>query len=267
MSGPLERAGHKKREKKRRKKIFWSRSAGPKRSGLDPACAGERPVNGPVVVVCQTGDNSTKRPLDANLRYCYGCGKPTLTPQASYADTPNNVRLTMNQKEIQTGITVYDSGPLPLLIRVPCLALGLFCFLLACDLVSHRAFGVGIIFATPPETPSGFIPALLAAIVLSWFMFLAFFGRNRIFWIPSSQELVLKYRGLFFCKTSKHIHRDTISFVAIRRGRLLASTFWDLYVMDPKGKRRWLTRSYDEDKAKFVARTIAQAVGVIYKPL
>lgn len=171
----------------------------------------------------------------------------------------------MNQKKIQTGITVYDSGRVPFLIRVPCLALGIFCFLIACDLISHRVFGVGIIFASSPDTPLGFIPALLGMTILSWFMFHVWFGWNRIVWMPSSQELVLNYRNLLFRKTSKHIHRDAISFVAIRRGRLLTGTFWDLYVVNPEGKRRWLTRQYSEVKAATVAHVIAEAVGAQYK--
>jgi hypothetical protein len=157
-------------------------------------------------------------------------------------------------------ITLYDSGRVPLLIRIPCLALGLLCLSALADLLSRHVFGVGVGFLSTRPGPFGLIPALLGTGILSYGMLSIWFGRNRICWIPASRELVSEGMNLWW-RSRTRIPRDVISSIAVEKGSV-KSSFWDLYAVKSDGTRVWLTRQNVESEAMTVARNIAGGVGV-----
>jgi hypothetical protein len=159
---------------------------------------------------------------------------------------------------------LYDSGRLPLWVRILCLLFAVVCIILAGDLVWLRLFGRSLISpAAAPKTPLGWFPAVAATMLLAiWFLQL-WTGRKRILWESGSRQLIVEDRWLLGTAKTSLAQSDLVS-IQVRRGRTLFSRWWDIYAQDSCCKARRLTQLSAEADARAVA---AQIAGAIERPL
>jgi hypothetical protein len=155
---------------------------------------------------------------------------------------------------------LYDSGRVPLWLRLPCLLLALLCLAIAIDLVALPVAGQTLLLPPPVELPLGWLPAVLGAVLLAAFLSQVWLGRKRILWEAGCGELLLEDRWLLGT-SRRRIGRPALAAVQVRLKRLRASTFWDIYIRGRCGRVTWLTRAYAGADAQAVGGRIAAAIG------
>jgi hypothetical protein len=90
-------------------------------------------------------------------------------------------------------------------------------------------------------------------------MIQVWYGRKRIFWDAAGQRLVVEDRLLIWT-VRRRIPASQVTSIEARRGRSLASTFWDIYACAPMGKTTWLTRAYKQEDAADIAQRLARTM-------
>ena len=157
---------------------------------------------------------------------------------------------------------IYDTGRLPLWIRLPSALLGLFVSVLWIDLVLEHIVGLDfrLLIAGPISTPLGVAPALVGLALLALFFFQVWFGRKRILFAPEPQQLVVEDYWLAGVWRSR-LAVSEIEQIKLKCGRALSSRFWNIYAVSPTVRATWLTRCRDRARARDVAERIATAIG------
>ena len=158
--------------------------------------------------------------------------------------------------KLDSDTPVYDGGRAPWWVRVPCLLLGVVCLLLLADLLCARLLNLHWLDA---RTPLGVVPAVLALVLLAFWMIQVWYGRKRIFWDAAGQRLMVEDRLLIWT-VRRRIPASQVTSIEVRRGRTLASTFWDIYACAPMGKTTWLTRAYEKEDAADIAQRLARTL-------
>ena len=138
-------------------------------------------------------------------------------------------------------------------MRVPCLLLGVVCLLLLADLLCARLLNLHWLDA---RTPLGVVPAILALVLLAFWLIQIWYGRKQIFWNAAGQRLVVVDRLLAWT-VRKQIPASQVTSIEVRRGRTITSTFWDIYACASMGKKTWLTRAYKQEDAADIAQRLA----------
>jgi hypothetical protein len=160
-------------------------------------------------------------------------------------------------------IIVYDSGRLPLWLRVPTLVFGLFPCVLLFDVVCEHVLGIPsrILLSGPSTTPAGVPIAVIAIALLALFMVNTWVARRRILLVNGGQELLVEVPWLFGTSRAR-ISVPAIVRVEVRCATLRAKTFWDVYAVILANRvGGWLTRCYSEEDANEVGGRISNAVG------
>jgi hypothetical protein len=65
---------------------------------------------------------------------------------------------------------LYDSGRVPLGLRLPCLLLALLCLAIAIDLAALPVVGRTLLLPPPVGLPLGWLPAFLGTVLLAAFL-------------------------------------------------------------------------------------------------
>ena len=137
---------------------------------------------------------------------------------------------------------LYDTGRLPIWLRLPIALFGLFVLWLSAHIASSHPFGhdLGLHLTGWSGSPlMGFIVAL----GLGLFFVSVWFLRNRIVFDSGRGEVVVRHSGLFG-RSQRRIPLAGARAVYVEYARLLASTFWDIGIEFDNGRREWVTRVY-----------------------
>ena len=211
------------------------------------------------------GDNP---PLERTAAAVYfTCGRASRVRRlgrstaSRYATAAVRSMTAMNTSEAP--IVVYDSKRLPLWLRVPALAFGLFLCVIWTHLVCEHVLGVRFRISTsgPTGTPMGVPVAVTAVALLALFFVNLWIARRRILLVNGGQELSVEVRWLFGTSRDRISVPATVR-VEVRRKTLKASTFWDIYAVNPADRfGGWLTRCYSAADANEVGEKIANAIG------
>ena len=126
-------------------------------------------------------------------------------------------------------MTVYDSGYAHIRVRLFCLAISSMSLLVFLD--CGFLGGVGGV-----TTPHGPVIALIGTFVLSFFCGMAVFGRRRIHWDPTRQQLRVVDRLFFFWLIQKKYSNFDIQSIRIRfRIGCRGVESWDVELIDNRG--------------------------------
>ena len=161
------------------------------------------------------------------------------------------------------GEILYDSGRVPLLIRVPCLLLAFLCLAILFDLAVLLAFDRTVLLPPPTDLPAGWLVAFAGTAVLAAFMLSVWVGRTRIIWDAELGVLQVEGRWLFGT-TRRNLPQAELAVVRIRHGRILGSSAWNVSLLDSSGRENWLTQLNTEAVARSLGERIAEAT---HKPL
>lgn len=151
---------------------------------------------------------------------------------------------------------IYDTGPIPLLVRImtlPFAAMGVMVlYLILRDGALRVAYG---------RTLIGFVASALLVLlfVKLWFW------RSSILFDAEQRALVQRHRGLFGV-SDRRTPASEVAQIVLRPGRMRARQFWDVYLVLTSGRRGWLARLDDEQQAHQLARVLAEALGVPSAP-
>jgi hypothetical protein len=155
---------------------------------------------------------------------------------------------------------LYDTGRMPLWARIPLLAFGAFCLVLAADTAGRAAQMFTLLpFQNDPELPHGPTVAVLACFVLGSFFVLVCFARRRWFWEDETRQLINEWRWLFWA-TRSVIDGASIASVRIYEARVLSSRHWNIKLLDHAGRATSLWAEHSAASATAAARHIARTV-------
>jgi hypothetical protein len=153
---------------------------------------------------------------------------------------------------------LYDSGRVPLWLRLPCLLLALLCLAIVIDLIALRVVGHTLLLP-PGKLPSGWLPAVLGTSLLAAFVLQVWLGGRRILWEAACGQLLLEDPWLLGT-WRRRLDQRACAAVRVRRTHLLASTFWDISIRERGGRATWLTCASNEAEAHAVGGRIAAAL-------
>lgn len=157
-----------------------------------------------------------------------------------------------------TETLLYDTGNLPLWVRLPTVLAGVFALWLSAHLVSSHLFGYDLGLPTTGESGSPLL-GFIVTLGLGGFFVSVWFLRNRIVFDSKQCQIVVHHFGLFG-QSQRKIPLDGAKGVYVRPGRVRASRFWDLGIEFTDGSRRWLTRVYNGAEA--TARVFSERTGL-----
>lgn len=145
---------------------------------------------------------------------------------------------------------LYDTGPVPLFVRLGTLPFAALCVVVGYKLLREEAARLG----------SGQSLLGLVALALLLLLFVQlWFWRSWLFFDGAQQALVQRHRGLFGASNRRTAARE-VAQVLVRPGHLRASQFWDVALVLTSGRRCWLTRIHQEPQAQRLAQVLAETL-------
>lgn len=157
---------------------------------------------------------------------------------------------------------IHDSGRLPLVVCVPCVALGLLCLLLAVEILTDRLFGVRLLFEAPAEPLSA--GATLG--VASFLLLLAFALTNawslRRRWTVVADDCLLHKLDWLGGTVRRTTPLGDIAAIEVKPlpGRRVGNSNWRVQVRLADGGVIFVHET-SEDEADAVALRLSWAVG------
>ncbi|MGA2496166.1 MAG: hypothetical protein ABSH20_00405 [Tepidisphaeraceae bacterium] len=156
---------------------------------------------------------------------------------------------------------IHDSHRVPRWIGVPCFVAGIGVLLFAADIVSTRLFGFGVLPARGVPTGSPTL-GFLCALGLGLFFLSVPFMRNRIFYDPEHNQVLVRHSGLFG-KSQRLLPLGSATGVEIKDGRGgFCGADWSIWIQLGGGRREWLTQLGSVDEADGAARALSEAARV-----
>jgi hypothetical protein len=157
-----------------------------------------------------------------------------------------------------TETVVYDTGPLPLILRFPVLLIGLVCVAIAVSIPIDALIGPTCFRV---EMPHGPIVAFLGSLTLGLFLTQLWFARNRVVWDEHRRTFIQRSRLLGIPWNCEY-PANGLESVRVRRARVRASTYWVISLVDKSSTHRWLTRESQMTDAVGLAERIGNLAGM-----
>jgi len=149
---------------------------------------------------------------------------------------------------------LYDTGRVPLWLRIPLLAFGLLMLWLGVSVAAHELFGVNL-GISHVQGSSPLLGSLVCFLIAALFIFV-WFGQRQVLFDEARQELVIRTRGY------TRIHERHVSLIGgreihMRYIRSIVSRTWHVTVEFPDGRSEHVASTSDiEPLAKSLEATV-----------
>jgi hypothetical protein len=155
---------------------------------------------------------------------------------------------------------IHDTSKVPAWLGIPVFLVGVVALVLAADIVCIYLLG----FKLLPGTIESGSPILgfLGAFALGLFLISVPFLRNRIFYDPEHNHVLVRHSGLFG-RSLRRLPLGSATGVEVKVGHgIHGSVHWNIWLQFAGDRREWLTQLGSAEAAEDVGRSLSEAARV-----